>query len=237
GVRPHSSVGTSVALPGMFEQFGTVLGSFVGNPDLVPEESFGWDAGVEVTLLKDRATVDVTYFDADLTNNIANGPGFPPIPTLINLPGVSHRQGIEVSGRVQVLAGLTLGASYTFLDATDPNGAEEVRRPRNAGRGDVNYLFDSGRANINFAAIYNGQMDDLNFAGLPAIVTLDDYWLLNLAASYQLTPQLEIYGRVNNLLDERYEEVLGYNTLGLAAYGGIRVLLEDPSTAAWAKYK
>ena len=49
GLRPHASIGTGVALPGMFEQFGSVLGDFVGNPNLQPEESRGWDAGIEFT--------------------------------------------------------------------------------------------------------------------------------------------------------------------------------------------
>ncbi len=233
GVRPHASAGTSVALPGMFEQFGTILGEFVGNPNLTPEQSFGWDAGIEITVVKDRATIDVTYFEADLTDKIA---GFG--TTLINLPGVSHRSGVELSGRVMVFAGLSLGATYTFLNATDPAGAEEVRRPKNAGRGDANYSFDGGRGNFNIAAIYNGEMNDTDFATFPAgVVTMGSYWLVNAAASYKLSPQAEIFGRVENLLDERYQEVLGYNTLGIAAYGGIRVSLEDPSTAAWARYK
>lgn len=238
-IRPHAQVGTSVALPGMFEQFGTVLGSFIGNPNLVPEESFGWDTGVEFTLLRGRATLDVTYFEQDLTNKIASGPGYPANPTLINLAGVSHRQGVEIGGRLLVLDGLTLGASYTFLDATDPSGQEEVRRPRNTARFDANYLFDQNRGNVNLAVVYNGDQKDLDFAFFNPTphVTLDGYCLVNLAASYKLTDTLEIFGRVDNLLNERYEEILGYNTLGAAAFAGVKITFEDPSTAAWAKYR
>ncbi|HRN86961.1 MAG TPA: TonB-dependent receptor, partial [Hyphomicrobium sp.] len=236
GLRPHASTGTSVALPGMYEQFGSVLGTFVGNPNLVPEESFNWDVGVEFSVLNGRALIDVTYFDADLTNKISGFGG-----TMINLIGESTRKGVEISGRYLVTPTLTVGASYTYLDAKDPNGVEEVRRAPHTGRADLNYAFDGGRGNFNIAAIYNGDMKDNNFAPMwplpPVFLTLEDYWLVNAAVSYELQPGFEIFGRVENLLDERYEEISGYNTLGIAAYGGIRISLEDPNTAHWAKYR
>ncbi len=43
-VRLHASAGTGVKAPTMFEQFGQFPGFFVPNPDLQPEESFGWDS-------------------------------------------------------------------------------------------------------------------------------------------------------------------------------------------------
>ncbi len=69
GLRPHASVGTGVRLPTMVEQFGQ-FANFVPNPNLIPEESFGWDAGIEYSFYKGRAAVDVTYFNTELTNEI-----------------------------------------------------------------------------------------------------------------------------------------------------------------------
>lgn len=230
GLRPHASVGTSVKFPTMFEQFGSIPAFFNPNPDLLPEESFGWDAGVEISLLKGLASLDVTYFRADLENEI-RGVGFPTTP--INLLGKSERQGIEVAGRWNLTRQLTLGASYTYLDATDPDGAEEIRRPPHAGRLDANYVFASGRGNFNVAAIYNGDMKDLNFGptnlGLTAeTVTLQDYWLITAAASYEINPGVEIFGRVENALDENYQEVFGFETAGAAAYAGMRFKFSQP---------
>lgn len=237
GIRPHASVGTAVALPGMFEQFGSILGIFVGNPDLVPEESFGWDAGVEFSMLAGRAVVDVTYFETNLENEIV---GFG--NTLINLDGESERRGIEVATRMLVTDNLTLGAAYTWLDATDSSGLAEIRRPENTARFDVNYVFYDGRATLNVAAIYNGETPDLAFLNLPPpvffgseTVTLDSYWLVNVAASYELMPGVEIYGRVENALNEDYQEVFGYETADIAAYAGLRFTYEEPATRAWAE--
>lgn len=235
GMRPHASVGTAAALPGMFEQFGSALGTFVGNPNLVPEESFGWDAGIEFSLLAGRALVDVTYFKTDLTNEIAGWGN-----TLINLVGKSERQGVEVSSRVALMPGLVVGGSYTFLEAMEPDGGIEVRRARHSGRLDVNYTFDGGRGNFNIAAMYNGRNQDTAFFEFPAFtyhsvrVTLDDYLLVNVAASYKITPGVEVYGRVENAFDANYQEVFGYETAGIGAYAGLRFKYEDPTTLSWA---
>ncbi|MEO0792554.1 MAG: TonB-dependent receptor [Pseudomonadota bacterium] len=233
GFRPHASVGTSVALPGMFEQFGSVLTTFIGNADLSPEESFGFDVGVEYTLPGGKTVFDVTYFKADLENRIQ---GFG--NSLINLAGTGEREGIEVSARSQVLPWLFVGASYTFLDATDANDVDEIRRPKHAGKVDLTAKFDDGRGTFNLAAIYNGEMADDNFGTFPATrVTLDEYVLVNAALSYKIDPRLELFVRGENLLDEDYEEVSGFNTRGLTAYAGIKIKLEDPSTASWAKFR
>jgi vitamin B12 transporter len=237
GLRPHASVGTAVTLPGMYQMFGSILGDFQGNPNLNPEESFGWDAGVELSLWKGRALLDVTYFNADLTNEIGStrtpsGDYFP-----INLAGKSERNGIEVSGRVAATKTLSFGASYTHLEAFEPNGLVEVRRPEHSGRADVNYVFDEGRGNLNVAAIYNGDMEDSAFDPnwAPNRVTLESYWLVNVAASYKLTDNVEIYGRVENALDQEYQEVYGNATPGISAYAGIRLTYEELQSKAWSQ--
>ena len=51
---------------------------------------------------------------------------------------------------------------------------------------------------------------------------MKDYEILDISATYNLTDALSIQGRVENVLDEDYEEVSGYNTPGAAGYAGIR---------------
>ncbi len=236
GLRPHASVGTGVRLPTMVEQFGQ-FASFVPNPSLLPEESFGWDAGIEAKFLQGRAVLDVTYFNTDLQNEIVTRflPGF--ITTVDNLTGKSTREGVEVSARWQVLPYLSIGGAYTWLDARDDVGQPEIRRARNTARVDLSYGFGDGRGNLTLAASYNGRTPDIAFQ-LPFFdqtrVTLGDYWLLTAAASWKLKPGVEIFGRVENLLDEQYQEVYGFDTPGIAAYGGVKITLggEEPAGLA-----
>jgi vitamin B12 transporter len=224
--RVHASVGTGVKYPSFGDLHGFFLG-FAPNPNLAPEESIGWDFGVETKLLGGRAIVDVTYFRAELTNEIALA--CPP-PTFICTPfnrsGVSPRSGVEIAGRYQVTPAITLGGAFTYLNAREDTGLDEVRRPRHSGRMDVNYAFHQGQGNFNLAAIYNGQTQDLVTTAkfVDTRTTLDAYWLIRAAASYKLQPGVEVFGRVENLLDQHYEEVFGYNaTPGIAAFAGVKL--------------
>jgi vitamin B12 transporter len=240
--RLHSGVGTGVKYPGFADLFGT-FSSFVPNPGLVPEESFGYDFGVEATLLGGRAILDVTYFRANLTNEIRlepTGVGFDFKP--INLPGESRRDGVEFAARYRLIDDLTLGAAYTFLIAEESDGLQDVRRPRHSGRLDANYVFANGRGNANVAAIYNGSIRDFAFFPFPpggsTRIALDDYWLINVAASYKLQPGVEVFGRVENLLDQDYQEVFGFNaTPGIAAFAGVKLTFGGPEGVggSWAK--
>ena len=131
-----------------------------------------------------------------------------------------------------MMPGLEFGLAYTRLDAVDARGQEEARRPRNAGRADVNYTFDRGRGTVNVAAIYNGSMRDDTLVWptfLAGSVRLDNYVLLNVGASYKVQQGVEVFGRVENALDRRYEEVYGFNSAPIAAYAGVRITLEDKS--------
>jgi len=233
--RLHASAGTGVKYPSLSELYGSFTG-FSPNPDLTPEEAFGWDAGIETTLLSGRASVDVTYFDTNLTNEIDFRPIAANLLEPFNHDGESTRRGIEVAARYLVGDGLTLGAAYTYLHARDDTGQEEIRRPPHSGRFDVNYAFDRGRANVNVAAIYNGRMLDnaFNFDLGSQAVVLDSYWLVNVAASYEVSPGVAVYGRIENALDQDYQQVFGFATAGIAAYAGLRFTYEEQASVAWA---
>jgi vitamin B12 transporter len=228
GTRPHASVATAVKLPTMFEQFG-INQFFRPNPSLTPERSFGWDAGLEFTLNKGRLVFDVTYFRANLMDKI-NGFFFDPAIgkfTAINLPGESTREGVEISARYKVASNLTLAAAYTYTDARDPNGRRELRRPPHSVRADIAYGFADGRGTATLGTTYNGRMDDNAFE-LPFFfpthrVVLDAYWVVNAAASYKLQPGVELFGRVENLFDARYQEAYGFEAAPITAFAGLKL--------------
>lgn len=235
--RLHASYGTGTKLPSFIELYGTFL-RYVPNPDLRPETSRGWDAGIETTFLGGRGIVDLTYFKTDLSDEITEDySNFPEI-TSVNLDGKSRRKGLEASGRLQLVDGVLLGAAYTWLDAFDDKGLRELRRPEHQARFDIDWRFAGGRARLNLAAIYNGRMLDNAFLDGPPFserFTLDDYWLLRLSGSYEIAKGIEMFGRVENLLDQDYQEVFGYASAGVAAYAGMRFKLEAPmeALASW----
>ena len=239
--RVHGAAGSGVKYPSLLELYGEFgPGGFISNPNLKPEESIGWDAGIETTLFGGRAIIDVTYFNQKLENEIGtlSLPGF--AYTAVNALGESTREGIEVAGRFAVAKGLDVGLSYTYLRARE-NAQEEIRRPPHSGRVDVNYRFLDDRANVNLAAAYVGDRVDQAYNilvppfGGTARLALDEYWLLTLGASYLITPNMEIYGRVENALDERYTEIIGIDSAPVAAYVGMKIKFDDPNTFGSSK--
>lgn len=229
--RLHASAGTGIKLPSLFEQYGRIPNFFSPNPNLVPERAEGWDAGVELSLLNGRAILDATWFSTDVTGKIQRVNGG---TTVRNLDGVSTREGIELSGKVNPLPGLVLSASYAWVDAQEPNGLAELRRPAHTARLDADYEFASGRGRIGVTALYNGSLVDealrtsnpFIFPLMPERVTLGDYWLVSARAAWKLTPGVEVFARVENVLDQRYQEIYGFEAPGLAAYAGMKVSLE-----------
>jgi vitamin B12 transporter len=93
----------------------------------------------------------------------------------------------------------------------------------------VNYTFAEGKARIGAGLVYNGKMTDTVFPYPASSYTafLDDYLIVNLSASYKLDDRITLFGRVENMLDSKYEEVYGYTSAPVAAYGGIKVELTD----------
>lgn len=222
GTRPHASIGTGVTNPTFFEQFGFNPGSFIGNPDLIPEEAEGWDIGVEQTLFGGMAVVDLSYFESTLENEIFTAFGPPPgfLATPANRTTDSDRSGWEASFRAYPTDDIDIAGSYTNLDATEPAGIE-VRRPENQGAIDASWRINGGPLQLNLGVTYNGEQVDTDF-GTFMRTRMDPYTLVRLGASWQVSDQIELYGRFENLTDEDYQEVIGFDAAPQAVYVGIR---------------
>jgi vitamin B12 transporter len=57
---------------------------------------------------------------------------------------------------------------------------------------------------------------------------LPDFYVINFSASYDITPSLQGYVRVDNILDRHYEEVLFFGTPVRSVFGGVRVTFDLP---------
>lgn len=234
GTRFHGSWGKGVQNPTLTELFG-FFADFIPNPELQPEESRGWDAGVEQSFLDERIVADVTYFNNRITDIIADefvaGPpsGLRPI----NLDGTTKIQGVETTLTAEIIDGLTANGTYTFTDAEDPEGNQLVRRPKHSASGSVNYAFladEAGRdrANVNLTVRYRGNQRERVFTPTfdSTFETLGDATLVNVAGSYEFYPGLTAIARVENLLDDTTQQAFGFETNGIGAFAGIRAVRE-----------
>ncbi len=230
GTRFYANVARGQKAPTFGDQFGFFADLFLGNPDLLPESSVEYEVGLSHTAFDGVLTLDVSAFTARLENEI-NGFAFDPVTfqfTAENRDGKSTRDGFEVTADFQVSDQLNVTMNYSYLDAEEPDGSggltREVRRPKNNASMFVDYR-PSEKVGLTLDANYVGSAIDTFFPPFPAesrAVTLDDYLLVNIGASYDLTDGISLYGRVENLLDEDYENVFGFNTPGVAGYAGFR---------------
>ena len=222
GTKIKATIGTGFKSPSLFYLFDPAY----GNPDLQPEKSFGWDAGIEQYLISSKLTAGINYF----SNNFTNLFGFDNNFRTINI-NKAVTNGVEVYLRTNPLENLGFRLNYTYTNSKDesPNSTDSglplLRRPKNKFGLNLDYLF---LKNLNFNAdiIYVGKRDDENYNVYPVQrISLADYTVINLAASFQLSDLIKIYGRVDNLFNKYYEEVYGYATPGLSGYLGINFTL------------
>ena len=222
----RANIGTGQKTPTFIERFGYFPGQFKGNPALKPEQSLSYDIGLDQRIAA-SAVIQIAVFEQEIDDEI-DGFIFDPdtlLYTADNLSTTSKRSGVELGARWTVSEQLDLTMNYTYTDATE-NGAIELRRPRHAGSMQANYSFMSARGHIALAADYGGTRRDMFFPPWPnpsELVTLGNYWLLDLTAQFQLTESVRLFARASNLLDTDYEQVYGYRTPGRAAYAGVQV--------------
>ncbi len=224
--RLHASAGTGVTNPTFIEQFGFFTGTFIGNPALKPEHSLGWDAGIEQSFFGGRFVADVTYFASafeDKITLVSAGGGI--LSTVVNIPGISPRRGVEVTAKATPVDWLTLSGAYTYTEARLADGTPEVRRPRHTASGSATVNFADGRGRTTFNVVYNGQMPDTWFRFPLTPVTLAPYTTVGGIVSYDVTPAATVYVRMENLFNARYEEIFSYRAAGLRAYAGLKVRL------------
>jgi len=177
----------------------------------------------------------LTYFNETLTDEIdgfvyqASTNSF----SAENRPGSSHRQGVEFTGRLQFTPQWDARLAYTWLDATEIDGASgkrqaEIRRAPHALAASTAYRSADRRGLVDLHLNHSGAQQDDSF--LPPFYTpqrqdLAPYTLVGIAGRYQLTPTLALNARVENALDERYQEIFGYQTEGITGYVGFTLQL------------
>lgn len=225
GTRVRAAAGSGVKNPSFTELFGYDPNSFIGNPNLKPEKSKGWEAGVDQELVEGKVVVGATYFDSRLENEIYTAFGPPPdyLSTPDNRTTESRQKGVELTADARVAAGWRIIGSWTHLNAKE-NGTKEVRRPSNIGSLNLGWNAASSPFGANLTVRYNGKMTDSNFYGVgPSPVPMKAFTLVNLGANWKFSEAVQLYGRIENLLDEDYEEIYTYRTPGRAAYAGVRL--------------
>ena len=212
-LRIKGSYGTGFRSPNFNELFWPADPKWGGggNPNLKPEKTNSWEAGIEKDFLNEKVMLSATYFDQKYDDLIS---GWPPV----NI-AKAEVKGIEVDATLKVTDNINIKAGYTYLDTEDKaTGQSLPLRPTDK----LNLSAEFSTKDMSVIADYTFVSERYDSW---VSRNLSSYSLVNLSSSYKMTRGLTIFARIDNLLDEDYEEAGGYGTPGLSIFGGIRVSL------------
>ena len=238
--RLRFSAGTGFKEPTFLENFAR--GFVRGNPDLDPERSRSWEAGLDRTLAGRRLTVAVTYFSQrfrDLIEFTFTPP--PGEPNYFNVVGATA-DGVEAEVTGTVANGVVAVVRYTYLHTRvveqgldgGPGGQflagqPLLRRPAHTLAPELRATLGD-RARLTLGGRWVGERDDLSFPPSGAQrVTLRPYTRANLSAEYDFRrpgsrgPGLVLSGSVHNAFHDRSQEIAGFRPRGRTVLIGGRV--------------
>lgn len=239
GLRVFGSAGTGFKEPTFFEQFG---GSYVvGNPDLDPERSVSWEAGLEETLAGGRARLSASGFGQRFRDLIQYS--FSPVTAdganYVNV-AAARADGVEVEATLLPAPGLRLEAHYAYLrsevtdagvlpadDAAFRSGDRLLRRPTHAAG--LHARWDGGVLGAHGALRWTGNRADADFSAYPAArVELPAYTIVDAGVTFRpfrggAVGASAVELQVRNVLDADYQLAYGFPAQGRVILVGIRV--------------
>jgi vitamin B12 transporter len=219
GTKFKASVGTGFKAPTLSQMFQSFPAfDFFANPNLKPESSLGYDLGFEQALQSGAVRFGATYFRNDIKNLIADNVDF---TTNVNV-GRAVTEGVESFVSYQPVKDLAFRLDYTYTEATDEILHEELlRRPKHKASL-ITAWHATDRLSLNATLLSVGSWIDGNRDFSNPRLTAPGYTTMDLAAGFDLTRNLTLYGRVNNLFDRHYQNPVGFLQPSLGAYAGIK---------------
>jgi vitamin B12 transporter len=218
GTKLKATAGSGFKAPSLQQLYGT----FGGNAALKAETSFGYDVGVEQGLFDGALTGGVTWFHNDIRNLITSGPA----PAFLNINvGRARTQGLESFLAWKLLETLTLRGDYTYTDAVDAGTKLALlRRPRHKASLNADWQATDALS-LDAMLLYVGpQIDGNRDFSIPRL-KMPDVTTLDLAASYRLSENWSVFGRLENVFDTIYQSPDGFLRPGIGATAGLKVNL------------
>ncbi|MQP52478.1 MULTISPECIES: TonB-dependent siderophore receptor [unclassified Flavobacterium] len=203
------SISGGYITPSLYQLYGPY-----GNLGLTPEENATAEFGFESQLLDKKLTINAVGFYREEENTFGfyyNSATFESY--YINIDGTYNAKGVEASVRYTLSERFNIGGNYTFTQVE-----KQLNRliPKHKGNVDVSYLFKRGTFGIQYQ--YVDQRNDAFYNSniwATQAVDLSAYKLVNSNISYELLPnRLQVFGAVTNILNEDFQEIIGYNTRG-----------------------
>lgn len=213
-LRVRGSWGRGFKLPAFYSKSDPII----GNPDLDPEKSRGWDVGFDLRLWNDRVTLSASWFSIRVKDLIDfDFSSF----QLVNRNKVTS-EGAELS-LVAILPGDLVFSGTVTRVATNIVGSPDDlrRRPRWRTSADLQWT-PCDRVELGLTSVWVGStFDESNPTGP---VKLGDYVRFDFRGAVRVWRELSLYLAIDNLFDESYQEAAGVPAMGIRPRAGIRAV-------------
>ena len=210
GWRLHASAGQGIKVPSLYQLYGDF-----GTATLKPEKALNVDGGADFTYgsgqislsLFTRTVRDLIDFDVSTFTygNIAR----------------AKASGIELEWRQQVGEALTLTGNYSNLSTRNLSaglhGKRLARKPESLANFNAEYAA-SQKIHLGAGVRLSGE----SFDDSANIVPLKAYAIADLRVRYAITEHMDVYARLDNITDSRYETAKGYGQTGRRLWLGLR---------------
>ena len=146
-----------------------------------------------------------------------------------NTDGTSRRKGFETEIGLLLPFNLKLYSSYTYIDSTELNQSvgrrlDEIRRPNHQASLFADWSSPDKRLSLSSSVSYSGSFFDTDFAPFPSVrEDMEAYTLVGVNGSYLITDKVKTFFKIENILDEKYEELFAVNTYGTSAFLGFEL--------------
>ncbi len=222
----RASAGVGITEPSLLQNFARDPW-FVGNPDLRPEKTTSYDAGVVQEFFGRRLRTEVSAFANSFRDLITFA--FTQTPSTWQNIEASRARGFEFTAQGRVASWISLNGNYTRMwtritKSSSPNalfngtGQELPRRPGNSGAASV--TLTPRRWTLQAGAVLVGERQDTDMFG---VTRNRGYQNVYASGSLRVHRNVVPFVRVENLLNDRYEEILGYPALSRGVHGGLRL--------------
>jgi len=212
GTSVHASYGTGLKNPSLFQLYSSAN----GNANLQPEESRGFDFGVDQSLLAGKLELGSTAFRNDYKNLIE----FDTVSSRYRNVSKANTKGLENTAKLHILPNLTGTLGYTYMLAENEATHRELqRRPKNVFTAGIDYSPNSKWNLGTFTRYASAQRDSdsLTIARTGRAYTVTDVY-----GSYEFIDNAQVYARLENAFDRDYQETARYNSPGRGIYAGLR---------------
>ena len=206
----RSSWGEGFKVPTIFQSTYFCCGATSANSSIRPETSTSYDFGFELFFNEMNSNFSITYFDQDINDQINFSFG---VGGYENIDKVNS-EGFEIALDYQISKLMSLYLNYSYIDSVDGNGSSLFYVAKDSGEAGLIYEPNNSFSG-SIIARYNGSESS-------SYGKIDSWIRFDVNGSYELSGTNELYFRIENLLDEEYQQIFGYGTPERSGFIGLR---------------